>query len=104
MYAIVENAGYQFRAESGAVLSVPLMEAEVGSTVELGPVLLYADGADLRIGKPTVPGVTVRAEVIGHGKTKKIIVFKMQKRENYRRTRGHRQNFTKVRVTEISAG
>ncbi len=104
MYAIIENAGYQFRAESGALLSVPLMDAEVGSTVDLGPVLLYADGKDLRVGKPTVAGVTVRAEVIAHGKAKKIIVFKLQRRENYRRTKGHRQNFTRVRVTEISAG
>jgi large subunit ribosomal protein L21 len=104
VYAIIQNAGYQFRAESGAILSLPKIEAEVGSTVDLGPVLLYADGKDLRIGKPTVEGVTVRGEVIDHGKTKKVIVFKLRKRENYRRTRGHRQNFTRVRVTEISAG
>jgi large subunit ribosomal protein L21 len=104
VYAIFENAGYQFRAESGAVLSLPLIEAEVGATVDLGPVLLYEDGADLRIGKPTVPGMTVRGEVLAHGKSKKVIVFKFRKRESYKRTRGHRQNFTKVRVTEIAAG
>lgn len=104
MYAIVEAGGYQFRAEQGVVLSVPKLEAEVGSTVQLERVLLFADGSDLRIGTPSLDGVTVRAEVVAHGKSDKIIVFKFRKRENYRRTKGHRQNYTRVRVTEISAG
>jgi large subunit ribosomal protein L21 len=104
VYAIVESGGYQFRAEEGTLLSVPKIEAEIGSRVHLDRVLLYSDGKDLRIGTPAVAGVSVQAEIVSHGKTDKVIVFKFRKRENYRRTRGHRQNFTKVRVTEISAG
>jgi large subunit ribosomal protein L21 len=104
VFAIVETGGFQYRAEKGTVLSVPKIEAEVGSTVHLDRVLLYADGHDLRVGTPTVAGVTGRAEVVAHGKGDKVIVFKFRKRESYKRTKGHRQQFTRVRVTEISAG
>jgi len=104
VFAIVETGGYQYRAEQGTLLSVPKIDAEVGTTVQLDRVLLYANGHDLRVGKPTVPGVTVRAEVVAHGRSDKIVVFKFRKRESFKRTKGHRQQFTRVRVTEISAG
>lgn len=104
MFAIVESGGFQYRAEQGALLTVPKIEAEVGATVQLERVLLFADGQDLRVGRPSVPGVTVRAEVVSHGRTRKVVVFKMRKRENYRRTKGHRQDVTRIRVTEIAAG
>lgn len=104
MYAIVETGGHQFRAETGSVLSVPKMSADVGDTVVLEPVLLYSEGTDVRIGRPTLDGVTVRAEVVSHGREPKIHVLKLRKRKNSRSFQGHRQDFTRIRVTEISAG
>ncbi|MFN0150211.1 MAG: 50S ribosomal protein L21 [bacterium] len=103
MYAIIESGGHQFRAETGAVLSVPKIEAEVGATVVLDPVLLFSSGSDIVVGTPNVSGVTVRAEIVAHGKDDKVYTFKMKKRKNSRRIRGHRQDFTKVRITEIAA-
>lgn len=104
MYAIIETGGHQFRAEKDAVLSVPKIEAEVGQTVDLQPVLLFSEGSDIRVGTPSVSGITVRGEVVSHGKDDKVYTFKMKKRKNSRRVRGHRQDFTRVRITEISVG
>lgn len=104
MYAILEAGGHQFRAERGKVLSVPKLDAEVGATIQLGPVLLFAEGDDVRVGRPSVDGVRVSAEVLSHGKDRKITIFKMRRRKTYRKTIGHRQQHTKVRITEIAAG
>jgi large subunit ribosomal protein L21 len=102
VYAIVDTGGQQFRAEAGAVLSIPKIDAEVGASVTLEPVLFYADGDTVQIGRPTLPGVTVRAEVVAHGKERKVYAFKLRRRKNSRRIRGHRQQFTRVRITEIA--
>ena len=104
MYAIIQTAGKQFRAEKGMTLQVPLMTAEPGSTVTFDEVLLTSDGATIKAGTPFVAGAKVTAEVIGLAKGEKIYVFKFKRRKNYRRKTGHRQKYTEVRITDVKVG
>ena len=104
MYAIVEIAGDQVRVEEGARVRVPKIHAEPGETLEFSDVLLVAGGENTSIGTPTVENATVRAEVLSHGRGKKIIVFKIKRRKNYRRKNGHRQEFTDLLVRDIVVG
>jgi len=101
MYAVFRTGGKQFRAEPGKKIRVPTMEVEPGDSVTFDDVLLASDGKDVQVGAPTVDGVTVKAEVVRHGRDKKIIVFKRKRRKGYRRKQGHRQGFTEIRVDEI---
>ena len=101
-YAIVDHGGRQFRVEVGDILTVDRLDGEVGAKVDLGSVLLAQDGAEIRIGKPTLADARVEATVLGHERGDKILVFKFKKVKNYRRKRGHRQELTKVRVDSIS--
>ena len=101
MYAVFRSGGKQFRAEPGVRLQVPLLDAEPGDTVTFDDVLVASSGDDVQVGAPGVEGATVQAEVIRHGKTKKIIVFKRKRRKGYRRKQGHRQGFTEVRIGDI---
>lgn len=101
MYAVFRTGGKQFRAEPGARLKVPSLEAEAGVTVTFDDVLLVADGDDVKVGSPAVDGATVKAEVLSHGRTKKVMVFKRKRRKGYRRRQGHRQGYTEVKVAEI---
>ena len=101
-YAIVRTGGKQYRVAPGEVLRVEKLEAEPGSTVELAEVLLAAGDGGVRVGQPLLAGVTVTAKVVEQGKAKKILVFKMKRRKNERRKRGHRQLVTTLRVLEIS--
>jgi len=104
MYAIFRALGKQFKAEEGAVLRLPRMEAEPGSQVTFDEVLLTADGTSITAGTPLVKGAAVQAEVLGEGKDKKIFVFRFKRRKNIRRKTGHRQKFTEVRITGVTAG
>ncbi len=104
MYAIFRALGKQFRAEKGKTLRVPLMDAAPGSKVTFDEVLLSSDGDTVRTGTPLVKGASVKAEVLGDGKEKKIYVFKFKRRKNYRRKTGHRQKFTEVRITDVKTG
>jgi large subunit ribosomal protein L21 len=99
MYAVVKTGGKQHKVVVGETVSVELLDADAGSVVTL-PVLLVNDGEKLLTGKEAA-AATVTAEVLGHGKADKIIVFKLKKRKGYKRTRGHRQGLTLIRVTEI---
>ena len=102
MYAVFETGGKQFRAELGLRVQVPTLAVEEGSTVTFDRVLLTGgDGGDPAVGTPTVEGAAVRAEVLTHGKGKKLIVFKRKRRKGYRKKQGHRQKFTEVRIDEI---
>jgi large subunit ribosomal protein L21 len=100
-YAVVRTGGKQYRVSPGDLIHVESLVAEPGSTVELGEVLLAAAGGAVRIGTPLVDGAKVTAKVVAHGKAKKILVFKMKRRKNQRRKRGHRQRITTLRVLEI---
>jgi large subunit ribosomal protein L21 len=103
-YAIFKAAGFQLRAELGDVLRLPSMDAESGATVTFDEVLLGASDGDVLVGRPTLQGAAVRAQVLRHGRADKIVVFKFKRRKNYRRKTGHRQGFTEVRVNEIDLG
>jgi len=101
MYAVFRTGGKQFRAEPGKKIRVPTMEVEPGDSVTFDDVLLASDGDDVQVGVPVVEGAKVKAEVVRHGRDKKIIVFKRKRRKGYRRKQGHRQGFTEIRVDEI---
>ncbi len=102
MYAVVKIKNQQFRVSPDLKLQVPLMADEVGAKLTFDEVLMVADGDDVKVGAPTVAGATVAAEVLGHGRSRKIIVFKKKRRKNYRRKNGHRQQYTEIRITGIN--
>lgn len=101
MYAIVETGGKQYRVEPGTLLQVEALPGEVGGTIELDRVRLVHSDNGFLVGQPVVEGARVLAEIIEHGRTRSITVFKKKRRKNYRRTKGHRQEYTQIRVTDI---
>jgi large subunit ribosomal protein L21 len=101
MYAIVQTGGKQYRVESGTLVQVESLTGDVGGTVELSDVRLVHGDNGLIVGQPSVKGAKVTAEIVDQGRTRSIMVFKKQRRKNYRRTKGHRQSFTKLRITGI---
>lgn len=104
MYAVIVSGGKQHRVEQGEVLRLEKIEAATGDTIEFDRVLMVGEGADVKVGAPLVAGSKVTAEVVNHGRGDKIRIIKMRRRKHYRKTQGHRQWFTEVRITGISAG
>ena len=102
MYAIIRTGGRQYRAEIGKTLEVERLPHEVDDSFEIDEVLLIGDEDNTVIGQPTVDGAKVKVTVLEQGRGKKIIVYKYRQRTNYRRKRGHRQYFTRLRVDEIT--
>jgi len=102
MYAVVRTGGMQFKVIPDETVRVPRLEAEKGQQVTIDEVLLLQDGDRTMVGSPTVSGAQVTAEVLAHGKEKKVTVFKMKRRKDYRRTRGHRQGYTELLIKNIS--
>lgn len=100
-YAVVRTGGKQYRVSPGDVIRVEALPAEAGATVEIAEVLLTSLDGAVRMGTPLVAGAKVTARVVEQGKAKKILVFKMKRRKNQRRKRGHRQHTTTLRVLEI---
>lgn len=98
-YAIIQSGGKQFRVTEGQLVKVPSLTAEVGSSVEFD-ALLSADGDQISIGSE---GQHVSATVVEHGRARKVIVFKKKRRKQYKKTHGHRQNFTAVRIDSVGA-
>lgn len=103
MYAIVEIAGQQFKAEAGKKLYVHRLEAERGAVVEFEKVLLVDADGEIKVGVPTVEGAKVVCEVVSHLKGDKVIVFKKKRRKGYQKCNGHRQCFTEVKINEVIA-
>ena len=103
MYAVIETGGKQYKVSEGDVVFIEKMDAAEGETVTFDKVLVVADGENVNVGAPTVAGATVTAKVEKQGKAKKIYVFKMKRKKNYRRKKGHRQPFTKVEISKINA-
>ena len=101
MYAVIRSGGKQHRVEPGNTLKVEKLEVEVGSKVELDQVLMVASDGDVTVGTPLVGKAKVKATVLGQDRAKKIIVFKKKQKKQYRRTAGHRQPFTELRIDEI---
>ncbi len=103
MYAVFQTGGKQFRAEPGTRLRIPSLEAEPGDVVTFDRVLLAGQGGDeVRVGTPVVDGARVKAEVLRHGRDRKVIVFKRKRRKGYRKKQGHRQGFTEIRIDEVA--
>jgi large subunit ribosomal protein L21 len=100
-YAVFRTGGKQFRAEPGGRIKVPTLDVEEGGSVVFDDILLASDGEAVTVGSPKLEGAQVKAEVLRHGKAKKVIVFKRKRRKQYRKKQGHRQKFTEIRVDEI---
>jgi len=103
MYAIVEIAGQQFKAEAGKRLYVHRLEAEQGSVVEFEKVLLIDVDGNVTVGEPTIEGAKIVCEVLSHVRGEKVLIFKKKRRKGYRKLNGHRQCFTEIRINEIVA-
>lgn len=103
MYAIIESGGKQYKVTPGETILLEKLPGEKGGRVEFPKVLLVGGQDQVRVGAPYLPGVVVRGEILAQERGEKVTVFKFKKRKKYRRTQGHRQNLTRLRVTEIVA-
>jgi large subunit ribosomal protein L21 len=101
VYAIIRDRGMQYRVEEGQILEIALLEAEPGSQLELEEVLLVGGGEQTLVGAPLVDGAKVLAKVLGEAKGEKIVVFKYKNKKRYRRRTGHRQQYTRIAISEI---
>ncbi|MDR2442866.1 MAG: 50S ribosomal protein L21 [Deltaproteobacteria bacterium] len=103
MYAIIKQGGRQYKVTPGLTIRVDRLEAEVGQEITLNEVLFLADGESYRVGAPTVQGTAVKARVLLHDRAKKILVFKKKRRKGYHKAKGHRQDYTALKITSIEA-
>ena len=103
MISIVEQGGFQFKVSEGDTITVPLIEGEAGKEITLDRVLLVGEGEEVKIGAPVVEGAEVKAKIIDHGKDKKILVMKKKRRKDYKKKNGHRQDYTQLQITSITA-
>jgi large subunit ribosomal protein L21 len=101
MYAIVETGGKQYRVQPGDTIAVEQLPDDAGSSLALDRVLLVGGDGATTVGTPLVPGAVVQAEVLGHGKDDKVVVFRYKSKVRYRRKTGHRQRLTRLRITNI---
>ncbi len=101
MYAVIRSGGKQYRVNQGGSLRVEKLPGEVGSSVTLDEVLMIGGDGDVKIGTPKVDGAQITGTIVAQGRGQKIRVFKMKRRKGYRRSQGHRQDFTEIRVDEI---
>ena len=101
MHAVIRTGGKQYRVAEGDVLRVEKLDAEAGSTIELADVLLISDGEKVQVGTPVLDGKAISADVQGHGRADKVQVIKFKRRKKYRRTHGHRQHYTQLKITSI---
>lgn len=104
MYAVIESGGKQHRVEPGETLHLELLDVVTGDIIDFDKVLMVADGDSVKIGAPYVDGGKVSAEILSHGREKKVTIIKFRRRKHSRRQMGHRQWFTEVKITGISAG
>lgn len=103
MYAVIKTGGKQYRVAAGDKLRIEQVPAEVGTELVLDHVLMVVDGDNISVGQPVLSGAAVKATVVSHGRGEKVKIFKMRRRKHYRKSQGHRQNFTEVRIESISA-
>lgn len=104
MYAIIETGGKQFKVSEGDKIVVEKLPGDAGSEVKISTVLAFFDDKKHKIGSPYIKGAVVKAEVLDSGKGKKVIIHKQRPRKVYRKTNGHRQPYTTLKVKEITAG
>ncbi|CAM3587800.1 50S ribosomal protein L21 [Parendozoicomonas haliclonae] len=103
MYAVIVTGGKQYRVTEGETLKVEKLDVATGEAIELDKVLMVANGEDIKIGAPVVEGAKVNAEVVAHGRAKKVTIVKFRRRKHHRKQMGHRQWFTEIKITGISA-
>lgn len=101
--SIVEQGGFQYTVSEGDTIRVPLVDAEEGKQISLDKVLLVRSGDTVKVGTPEVEGAKVSAKVLEHGKARKVLVVKKKRRKDYKRKNGHRQDFSQIQITSISA-
>ena len=104
MYAIIEACGRQYKVEENTTVFFEKLDEEEGKKVTFDKVILVSDNGKVQVGNPYVKGVKVEGKVVSHGRGKKILVFKYKAKKNERKTRGHRQDYTKVEITSIKTG
>ena len=102
MYAVIKSGGKQYRVASGEKLKIEQIAAEVGSEVVLDQVLMVADGESVALGTPLVKGASVKAKVVLQGRGDKVRIFKLRRRKHYRKSQGHRQNYTEIEILGIA--
>ncbi|MCC6713925.1 MAG: 50S ribosomal protein L21 [Gammaproteobacteria bacterium] len=103
MYAVIRTGGKQYKVAQGDTLDVEKLPAEQGANVELSDVLMLVDGDKVTVGTPTVAGAKVSAKIVEHGRGEKIRIIKFRRRKHYRKQAGHRQDYTRLEITGISA-
>ena len=103
MYAVIKTGGKQYRVEQGDTLAIERLEGDTGTQVSFGEVLLVGSDNETKIGRPLLAGASVTGTIVEQGRAKKIIVFKFRRRKIYKRKKGHRQYFTRVRIESIAA-
>ncbi|MBZ5535333.1 MAG: 50S ribosomal protein L21 [Acidobacteriia bacterium] len=103
MYAVISSGGKQYRVQPGETIHVERLDAEVGQNVKFDEVLAVKTDTDFRVGTPLVAGASVNGKVVDHGRGDKIIVFRFKRKKQYKKTTGHRQGFTAVKIAEIVA-
>nr|WP_067290521.1 50S ribosomal protein L21 [Marinobacterium profundum] len=103
MYAVIVSGGKQYRVQEGQTVRLEKLPAELGSSIEFDRVLMVGAGDDIKIGAPVVDGAKVTAEVVEHGRGKKVTILKFKRRKHHMKRQGHRQSFTEVKITGISA-
>jgi large subunit ribosomal protein L21 len=101
MYAVIKTGGKQYRVSAGEKLKVELLQAEVGAAIQFAEVLAVGEGDSVKVGAPFVAGATVNATVLAQGRADKVHIFKMRRRKHYKKSQGHRQSFTEVRIDDI---
>ena len=102
MYAVIKTGGKQYRVSAGEKLKVEQLAADVGSELVLNEVLLVGNGESVTLGAPLIAGATVTVKVVAHGRGEKVSIFKMRRRKHYRKSQGHRQNYTEIEVLGIA--
>jgi large subunit ribosomal protein L21 len=103
MYAIIKTGGKQYRVEAGLKLKIEQIPVDVGSELVIDQVLMIADGENISMGKPLLNGASVVAKVLEQGRHAKVRIFKLKRRKHYQKHQGHRQNYTEIQITGISA-
>lgn len=102
MYAVIKSGGKQYRVASGEKLKVEQIASDVGAEIVIDQVLMVADGDNVSLGTPLVAGASVKAKIVSHGRGDKVHIFKMRRRKHYRKSQGHRQNYTEIEILGIA--
>ena len=101
MYAVFQMSGFQYTVQEGEVIRVPLQDAKSGDKIDINEILLVKNADEAKVGTPFVENAKIEAEVVGSGKDEKVLIYKYKRRTKYRRTQGHRQDFSEIKINKI---